>query len=492
MANKDELENKSSIGSDAVKLTVSKIISLGISTITAMLLSRFRTLEEYGTYSQMLLVVNLFTSIFMLGLPNSINYFLARAEAREEKKRFLSIYYTLSTFLSLIMGVTLVCAVPLIEKYFNNPNIRGFLYFLAIYPWASVISSSVENVLIVFHKTKWLMVYRLLNSISLLGAVLIVQWKQGTFAEYMSVYLLVYVIFAVVVYFVVSYLTGGLRVLLDKVQVRNIFVFSIPIGLAGILGTVNIEIDKLLVGWLMNTEELAIYTNASKELPVTIIATSITSVLLPKIVNLIKHNKNQEAVQLWGYATELSYIVICLIVAGVFAYADDVLTLLYSEKYISGLPVFRVYTLVLLLRCTYFGMILNAYGKSRMIFYSSILSLLLNCLLNPLLFWFLGIAGPAIATFLAMLIVTIMQLKLTSRYLGMNVKNIFPWNKIGFISLLNVTLACAFWILKNTIEMEKYTGEILESIFLGLIWAGIYFLVMKKEIAYLWSKLNNT
>jgi len=71
--------------------------------ITAMLLSRFRTLEEYGTYSQLLMVINIATTFFMLGLPNSINFFLARAENNNERQKFLSVYYTLSTVLSFFL-----------------------------------------------------------------------------------------------------------------------------------------------------------------------------------------------------------------------------------------------------------------------------------------------------------------------------------------------------------------------------------------------------
>ena len=66
---------------------------LCISMATTTLLVRFRTLEEYGTYSQLLLVKNLITTIFIMGLPNSINYFLARAETEEEKRKYLSTLY---------------------------------------------------------------------------------------------------------------------------------------------------------------------------------------------------------------------------------------------------------------------------------------------------------------------------------------------------------------------------------------------------------------
>ena len=483
-------QQKNSLGADAVKLTASKIITLCITTVTSMLLSRFRTLDEYGTYSQLLLVINLFTSIFMLGLPNSINYFLARAETQSEKKKFLSVYYTLSTLLSIVMGGVLVCALPIIEWYFKNPNIGGFLYFLALYPWANVISTSIENVLVVYQRTKLLMIYRVLNSVSLLGTVLVVQWMGWGFTTYMALYLGVYVMFAVAVYFIVAKLSNGLQCLLERRLIYQVLSFSIPIGLASVVGTLNIEIDKLLIGWLMNTEQLAIYTNASKELPVTIVASSITAVLLPKMASMIMHERKLEAVRLWGYATELSYIIICLLVSGVFTYSSDVLTILYSEKYLSGISVFRVYTLVLLLRCTYFGIILNAYGKTKMIFFSSIISLVLNCMLNPIFYTLFGMVGPAIATFLSMLLVMFLQLRWTAKCMDMTIKKVFPWGKIGRISLVNIIFAICFWFIKIVISLEKYLGSIAESVLLGIVWSGIYFLVMRKRIISLWTQLN--
>ena len=83
-----------SIINDTIKLTISKVMSLVIAMVSSMLLSRYRTLEEYGTYSQLLMVINIMTSLLMLGLPNSINYFLSRAETEEECQRFLNVYYT--------------------------------------------------------------------------------------------------------------------------------------------------------------------------------------------------------------------------------------------------------------------------------------------------------------------------------------------------------------------------------------------------------------
>ena len=59
---------KSKTGSDAIRLTASKIMVMAIGMVSSMLLSRFRTLTEYGTYSQLLMAINLVSSLLMLGL----------------------------------------------------------------------------------------------------------------------------------------------------------------------------------------------------------------------------------------------------------------------------------------------------------------------------------------------------------------------------------------------------------------------------------------
>ena len=139
--------NYHKLGKNAVILTAAKMVTIFIALVSSMLLSRFRTLEEYGTYSQILIVINLVTSLFTLGLPNSTNYFLARAENLQERKQFLSVYYSLNTILCFGMGIVLVCSVPLIVSYFNNPLIRSFIYVLTLLPWTKVIISSISNVL---------------------------------------------------------------------------------------------------------------------------------------------------------------------------------------------------------------------------------------------------------------------------------------------------------------------------------------------------------
>ena len=108
--------------------------------------------------------------------------------------------------------------------------------------------SSIENILITSKKTSILMVYRILNSIFLLLIILLVEIFNWGFNIYMALFILVEVIFAISVYFIVNSVFGQLRTLFDKALIKNMLIYSIPIGLASVVGTLNIELDKLMIG----------------------------------------------------------------------------------------------------------------------------------------------------------------------------------------------------------------------------------------------------
>ena len=489
-AQKQKMGNQK-IGKDAAILTIAKMITMLIGLVSSMLLSRFRTLEEYGTYSQILLVIGLANAFFMLGLPNSTNYFLGRSESREERRRFLSVYYTLSTCMCFVIGAALTAAVPLIAGYFHNEHIKDFIYILAVLPWTKVIIGSVSNVLVAYGKTEKLTLFNAINAMVAVIAILLVKLFSWSFQIYMLLYLIGEAFMMLWVYYIVSRLENPIRPMLDYKTIKAIFAFSIPIGLASLVGTLTLECDKLVIGKLFSTETLAIYSNAARELPFTIIATSLTAVLLPKMAGKLKEKKTKEAIQLWKTTVELSYIVMSFIVTALIVFAPQIITILYSEKYLPGVDVFRIYSAVLLLRITYFGMVLNASGKTKFILYSSIITLIVNIILDIALYYTVGILGPAIATFVSILIAQIAQLISTSRLIKIPFISIFPWKKIGVHSILNLAWGICAYFLMHILQAGVSNMEIIICILCGIPIAAMYAVAERKCIIKLWKNLNS-
>lgn len=479
------MAKEGSFATDAVRLTASKIIGNLLTLVSAMLLARIRTLEENGIYSELLLVINLATAIIMLGLPNSINYFLTRAESKDDKNRFLSLYYTLSTVLSAVLGVVLVALLPLWISYFNDQNLKQFAFFLLLFPWAKVVTASVENVLVVLGKSKTLVWYRISNSICLLLIILFIWLTKTSFMLYMILYVIVEGAYAIAVYWLAAKYTGKLHWTIDKGLIKSVLVFSIPLGLASVVGTLNIEIDKLMIGHLLSTEELAIYTNASKELPLTIVATSLTAVLMPKMVKLFQQKRNEEAVAIWRDVTTISFAIMAFFGIGMAVFSTDAMILLYSEKYAPGGPVFAVYSLSLLLKCTYFGIVLNTTGKTRIVLYSALGTLVLNTIMNIVFYKLMGVSGPALATLMSGVIMGTFQLVFSSRFINVKFSQIFPWKNMGLIVLLNIVLGIVFSI----IHTKLFPGN-FQAVILAAVWGVIYALILLKPGKYYWRKLK--
>lgn len=489
------MKKGSNVGKNAVTLTSSKIFVSMISVVSAMLLARFRTLEEYGTYSQIILVVNLATTFILLGLPNSINYFLAKANNQKEQQKFLSLYMTLSLILTIIMSLMLVALQPMIINYFNNPFISAFSFVFIFYPWASLMINSLSNTCIVYSKTKKLTIFNILYAVTNLIILLICKWFGMTFNFYMKAFMLSMTLFAIFAVYWMRKLVGNLKLYLNKKLIINVFKFSIPIGLASIIGTLNIELDKLVIGYFFSTEEYAVFTNAAKELPLTMLASSVTAVLLPQLVKMLKRDKTKDAIKLWGNSINISYCIMCLFVGGLIVFAPDAMSLFYSKKYVTpdGLTVFRIYNLILLFRCTYWGIILNATGNTKYIMYSSILCLVFNVIGNIIGCYVLGFIGPAVSSLIVIFIMSLFQLFFTCKIVKVEFKHIFPWKTLFKFTIQIILFIIVFWIIRYNLLKNLFDSgySIYLSIVLGLLWSIIYLFINKTELLANWKELNS-
>lgn len=467
---------------DVFSLSASRLISYAVSMIGTMQLARFRSLTEFGTYSQMLLAINLFVSVFSLGLPYCLNYFLARAETKKERNTFLSTYYLINTIIGAFIGIVLMLAIPLIEKYFQNYDISNYWIFLAFFPLTMVITQSVENLLVVHKRSKQLAVYKIVHSFSVVFLITLVKILGWSFSTYVHLYLCSEACFMIAVYLFAIKLDGMFVFKINKQTLKSIVVFAVPLGLSIAAGTLKAETDKLVIGLFYSTEEYAVYANAAKELPLTFIATSITAVLLPMITKMLKNHDEPSAVSLWKETTTISFLINAFFAFGLFFFSKDAMTFLYSEKYISGATVFGIYSLVMLFRSTYFGMILQSCGKTKVILQASVSSLIINLILNFLLCKTIGFTGPAIATIISMIWNSGFQLFKSAKALNMSVKEIFPWKSTFCISAVNIILGIIFKLLQSILPLDQWMNNTAEAIILGLCWLVVYLIIFRKLI----------
>lgn len=478
------------LGRDAALLTASNMVNLVVSMFTYMLLSRFYTLQEYGTYSQILLVINLSTNLFLLGLPRSINYFLPRAEDQKARSDFLNLYTTLVSIISLVIGIVLFAGSALIADYFSNPAIPTVAVALLLLPWSRIAINSRANLLVAAGKTRRLVVHTFTNNVLVLLSIFIAHQLVLSFQTYLYIFIGVELFFAALVYVETARIGKGLKLSLNKAQVRRVLAFSIPIGLASSVGILSANIDKLMIGRLMGTEMQAVFTNASHELPLALIPASLTAVLMPTLSKMMAQKRSDEVLDLWKTSAELSFTIMSLLVAMVVVFAKPVFILLYSEKYSQGVDIFRIYTLVLLFRITYFGMILNISGKTRLVLYSSLASLVVNAALNLVLFYLMGKVGPAVATVLSVMVMNLAQLAWSCKVLKVSFRDIFPWKRIFVSFCITLLFALPVYYLSAPLMDSISFSNVLYIGLVCLAWLAAYGVLYRRRVLLLWRKIN--
>ena len=487
-------DGKSRISTQALMLTVTNLIISLIGLLSSMLLSRYRTLDEYGTYSQVIMVTELVSTVLLMGLPQTVGYFLSRAESENEKKRFFTLYSILSTVITAVIGVCLFLATPLIVKYFDNPYITAFSYIFAVYPWASIMINTLGSVLVVYGKAGRLACFTLIHSLVTLLTVILTVALSVDFERYVLIYIITTAVFAIASFILCSIRVGGFSLSGNtRGLLREIFAFALPMGLASSVGSINIQLDKLFIGAVFTTEEYALYMNASRALPITALATALTSVLLPKLVVLLKKERNEEAISLWGSSIKMSYIVLCALVGGIIVFAPDAISLLYSEKYVTeaSVAVFRIYAVTMLFSVTYFGIVLNSKGRTDLILVCSLASLLTNCVGNFVFYHLFGFIGPAVSTLLVTALIAFLQLFATSKITGVKLLKIFPYKDLARYTLEVGVVCTALGIIKYTLLKDiDSTASILISLALGFALCLGYWLLKRPTLLKNFSLLN--
>lgn len=485
-----EYKLKPTLAKDALTLMGSKLINYMIMLASMMILTRISSLTEYGTYSQLLILVRLGGTVMMLGLPACLSYFLANYTEPTKRRRFLSAFFTLNTILGLLTGAVLVVCLPLAEAYFHNAYLRAFALFLAVYPWAMLTNSTIENLLISLGKSRAIIPFKTAHNAAILLSLLLFTQLPWSFARYMTVYLIVEIVFALITYLLGGRAVGGLRPCLDRELIKAILLFSVPLGLASAVATLQAETDKLLIGYFYTSEQLALYASAAQELPVSIISTALVTVLLPRVARKLHDGAAGDAVALWKDATVIGLIANTFFAAGLCVFAREAVVLLYSEKYAASAPIFAIYSLALVVRSTYFGMILNCSGNTEYILKNAVMNLALNAVLNIALYYLIGFSGPAIATVLVTVYGARYLLVKTSEFTNVPIRQLYPWKWLGITLGAQLALSGVFFGLKLLLPLERYLTAPGEAIALALVWMLVTFLVFRRQLKEKWAVLK--
>ncbi|HEX7456425.1 MAG TPA: oligosaccharide flippase family protein [Candidatus Nanoarchaeia archaeon] len=446
--------------------------------LSTLVLARILTQEDLGTYKQVFLVNNLIVPIFAAGVPAGIFYFLPRLKQEKDKKLFISRSIGLLFLLGLSLGVAVSLSSFLVPKIMHNEKLTILLVIFGLYAFGHLAVSFFEPVLVVYNRLKALfiypMVYGAASFIIIVGLALLFDGDLKAVVTGVSLASLVFFIFALV--FTKTFLSLRKTFSFNLESYKSQLAYGVPLGLTSIIGLLAWEFDKLVVSVNFSPELYAVYVLGATEIPfVSMIRGSVTKVILPEMVKVYAEGNLKELVRLWHSSIRKISLIILPIFVVAMIFSHEIITILYSEKFSSSVPFFRIYLFLLIIRVASYGIILQAIGKTRENLKGSIFFFIANGILNVVLVSTLGLIGPATATVLATFLSVIYYIVVIKGCIRFSFSDMLPWLVIlrNFVLAIVAAVALIPGFYSN---LPALTNVILSTI----LYAFVYIFLITK------------
>lgn len=477
---------------DSIFLIIVRFVTTLTTIIQTKVLSVGLSLHEYGSYSQAILVTGVTASLIMFGLGDGLNYFYNR-ETKENAERsvFVNTIFLMEVVLGGI-GIAAIClSRNLLAGYFNNPDVSVLLCIVAIKPVLDNVIYLYQLLFISRKKAKVIAIRNLVISIVKAAAI----WF---FVQYYASVKLICVSLVVLdvlnwIIFKVFLSSEGVKIDIGKANlkyVKSIVIYSFPMGVYAFTNALLRDIDKLVIGNLADTTELAIYTNCSKILPFDLVATSFATVLIPYIMKCASCDDKSSMETLFANYLRIGYYSVWTLAFSVLLVSGQVIEFLYSPAYVVGNDIFILYLFDSMIRFAGFHLVLIAKGRSKDIMIYSLISLMANFVLNILLYFIFGLIGPAMATVIVTAVYTVLILRKTIAVTGMRLTHVVdPKELFCFLGeLIGFGLVFAFI---NRVLLNLGISGFLSMVLVMAGFCGTIFIINIKKLFGVLKAVNS-
>lgn len=455
---------------------VTTVIDLAIVIATIQLLSK----TDFAVMGYLLMVHEVARNLATLGFPESVFYYFERV-TKNARKAFVLQTTGILFLMGLVAGVAVLGVAYFAPALLSNwelsniTTVQGLLPIMALITVLEVPTWPVTNILLASDRQKDSSWYEMITSV-LTFTCLVGPLFFG--------YSLTTAVYGLLIYGVIRFVGSiiWMMVVLPKrvekdsgIPLKEQFNFSIPLGFSSLVNKINRYVDKFVVSILLTATAYAEYTIGAQEVPIIrVIPFAVGSVLISRYVNLQLESKKEELLDLWYRGIEkVSLMVLPLTILSIVIATDLISLIAESEgtSYQNAVIPFQIYNLIVLVRVTHYGSILQAFGDTKGVMYLSINLVIANILLSiPLTMW-LGINGTALSTLLANLYNWYITLRRIGGHLDLKASKVLPFDYYLKVLGTAILVGVPVWMSRFYLFSE-------EQILIGLGWSIPVYLIL--------------
>lgn len=404
-----------------------------------MVMARVLTKEDLAAYRQTLLAYAVVGPFLQLGIQQGLFYFLPVEKKRSRGRVADALFVVIIT--GNLFGLFIALGGnQLLASQFSNPQVAAMLLWMIPYALFTLPSSLAPTVLVAHdHAIKsslFVITRQFLIGVGTIIPVIIWQNAESALIGNVVACMLV----GIEAIFLMFRMTPASASRPSLRGIRELLTFSVPLGLATMAGTITMQIDKLIVGFMCSPEEFAVFALGAIEVPLLAALTGAVSMaVVSDMRKAVVEGDLNEARRLFGAVAKKTSLLIFPIAIILMAVAEPFIETIYGPAYSGSSDPFRVYLLKLPFRIVVYGAILLALGKNNVILFVTVGCLILSALLSVLFVELIGPTGAALGPVLTLIFVNIpIFMFYIARGLKVDVLEVLPFGSLvkNFISAL--------------------------------------------------------
>ncbi len=400
---RNKIQNPGSLIGSSFNLMLGQ--GIGFVALFAMDLWLIRELSrtDFGTWKQFIWIIRFVIPFMFFGFPDSYRYFSA-IDTQNARRHFVNIFMILVSIGLFFQILYFTNALEVIELITKNSEFKKILFYIPLLLVLSAIKFLSRIHAIFIKKTNSVVMANLIFSLILiLGLYLFINQGKDTILVVLFSWIMAESI-RVLYYFIANNLFPTLRfsdLNLSKAVIFKYIKYGIPYYISTTIFLIFMNVDKTMVSIFSGVESFAVFSIAAVEIPfLPSVFISVAQSMFPRLADLWTKNPD-EAFKLWFSAfKKVSYLIFPIIIILLWI-ARPLFVFAYTESYIDGLSVFRVYLLLLIWRTASYSILLNAGGKPQLSMWLNGLFLVVNIILSYILYSYFGILGVVWATLIS-------------------------------------------------------------------------------------------
>ena len=420
-----------------------------------MILVRHLPKQSYGIYLQIMFLANVVMSVLSIGMPRSIYYFMPRVT---NKKKFVFHSFLITNALGLLALIVIITGRAKIGMLFNNTDIVIGLCFLAFYVFLSTNREIYSSVLLSTGNGKTLAFAGVILSILFLVSIMTPLFlRLGLLGIFWGILVFYVVQYAVTGFLALRNAEGNLSGIVHSECLAEQLKYMLPLGAISLVSLFSSSIDRLIVTFFMGIDNFALYDRGAMKIPViSSLSITVGAVIMPKLVDYYKNNNIKELLRIWHVSIEKVALIIFPCFVFLFIFAQQIITLLYTDAFENSVIIFRIYLLILLFSLTIYGNIFNATNRNTWFLCIHVMSVLLYAPLCLMMVKLYGNTGPAVATVMLYVGLSVANLLTIKHILSVKIKDVFPWGFLSKLMVCSIVSGIIPFFIGNMIDLPKF------------------------------------